>query len=99
MNLLNKGYTGPELSNMIRLPDELGKFWPNRGYYGTLKHNRRAVYQRYMGWYDAIRPPSIALPPEEAAKKYVEYMGGAPAILTRPKPISTRANIAGSPKR
>jgi alkyl sulfatase BDS1-like metallo-beta-lactamase superfamily hydrolase len=67
VNLLNHGYTGPELSNMIQMPDELGKFWPNRGYYGTLKHNSRAVYQRYMGWYDGNPSSLDALPPEAAA--------------------------------
>jgi alkyl sulfatase BDS1-like metallo-beta-lactamase superfamily hydrolase len=85
VNLLNHGYTGPELSNMIQMPDELGKFWPNRGYYGTLKHNSRAVYQRYMGWYDGNPSSLDALPPEAAAKKYVEYMGGASALLKKAK--------------
>jgi len=85
VNLLNKGYTGVELSNMIQLPDEIGKFWPNRGYYGTLKHNSRAVYQRYMGWYDGNPSSLDALPTEEAAKKYVDYMGGSAAILQKAK--------------
>ena len=53
VNLMNKGYTGVEIANMIKLPPELDKYWSNRGYYGSLKHNTRAVYQRYMGWYDA----------------------------------------------
>ena len=79
LNLLNKGYTGVELSNMITLPPELHKAWPNRGYYGTLKHNTRAIYQRYMGFYDANPSSLDPLPPEDAAKKYVEYMGGAAA--------------------
>lgn len=85
VNLLNKGYTGIELSNMIQLPGELDRFWPNRGYYGTLKHNSRAVYQRYMGWYDANPSSLDELPPEDAAKKYVQYMGGAAAVLQNAK--------------
>jgi alkyl sulfatase BDS1-like metallo-beta-lactamase superfamily hydrolase len=85
VNLLNKGYTGVELSNMVVLPPELDKAWPNRGYYGTVKHNTRAVYQRYMGFYDANPSTLDQLPPEAAASKYVEYMGGAPAILQRAK--------------
>ncbi|MGD9544040.1 MAG: alkyl/aryl-sulfatase [Methylocystis sp.] len=83
VNLLNKGYTGVELSNMIRLPPELDKTWADRGYYGTLKHNSRAVYQRYMGFYDGNPTTLDQLPREEAAQKYVAYMGGAPAILKR----------------
>ena len=85
LNLLNKGYTGVELSNMITLPPELHKAWPNRGYYGTLKHNTRAIYQRYMGFYDANPSSLDPLPPEDAAKKYVEYMGGAAAVIKRAK--------------
>jgi alkyl sulfatase BDS1-like metallo-beta-lactamase superfamily hydrolase len=53
--------------------------------YGTLKHNSRAVYQRYMGWYDANPSSLDNLPPEPAAKKYVEYMGGEAAVLTKAK--------------
>ena len=83
VNLMNKGYTGVEISNMVKLPPELDKQWYNRGYYGSLKHNTRAVYQRYMGFYDANPTTLDQLPPEEAAKKYVEYMGGAAAILTK----------------
>ncbi len=77
VNLLNKGYTGIELSNMVKLPPELDKQWYNRGYYGSVKHDTRAVYQRYMGFYDAVPATLDQLPPDDAAKKYVDYMGGA----------------------
>ncbi len=83
VNLMNKGYTGIEISNMVKLPPELDKQWYNRGYYGTVKHNTRAVYQRYMGFYDANPSTLDQLPPEEAAKKYVDYMGGAAAVLKK----------------
>jgi alkyl sulfatase BDS1-like metallo-beta-lactamase superfamily hydrolase len=83
VNLLNKGYTGEEISEMIKLPPELDRYWPNRGYYGTLRHNARAVYQRYMGWYDANPSDLNNLPPADAARKYVEYMGGDAAIMRR----------------
>ena len=85
VNLMNKGYTGIEISNMVKLPPELDKQWYNRGYYGTVKHNTRAVYQRYMGFYDANPSTLDQLPPEEAGKKYVEYMGGAAAVLQKAK--------------
>ena len=49
---INQGYTSTEIANMIELPDELNKIWYTRQYYGTLKHNVKAVYQKYMGWYD-----------------------------------------------
>ena len=82
---MNEGYTGVEISNMIKLPPELDKDWYNRGYYGTVKHNTRAVYQRYMGFYDANPSTLDELPPSRAAVKYVEYMGGAAAVLQKAK--------------
>ena len=85
VNLLNKGYTGEEISEMIRLPASLETLWSGRGYYGSLRHNTRAVYQRYMGWYDGNPSNLNNLPPVEAAKKYVEYMGGERAILAKAK--------------
>ena len=85
VNLLNQGYTGEEISEMIRLPKSLESFWPGRGYYGTLRHNSRAVYQRYMGWYDGNPSDLNNLPPVDAAKKYVEYMGGEENIVEKAK--------------
>jgi alkyl sulfatase BDS1-like metallo-beta-lactamase superfamily hydrolase len=85
VNLMNKGYTGSEIAEMIELPPELDQKWYNRGYYGTLRHNSRAVYQRYMGWYDGNPSSLDNLPPEPAAKKHVEYMGGEAATLTKAK--------------
>jgi alkyl sulfatase BDS1-like metallo-beta-lactamase superfamily hydrolase len=83
VRMLNQGATGPEIAEALRLPPELDLAWYNRGYYGTVKHDARAVYQRYMGWYDANPANLDPLPPEPAAKKYVEYMGGEAAILAR----------------
>jgi len=83
VRLMNEGYTGEEIAETIQLPPELDRFWPNRGYYGTLRHNSRAVYQRYMGWYDGNPVNLNNLPPEPAAKKYVEYMGGEAAIIQK----------------
>ena len=81
LRLMNQGYTGPEIAETLRLPASLEREWSARGYYGTLRHNARAVYQKYLGWYDAnpahLNPP----PPVEAARKTVEYMGGADAVL------------------
>jgi alkyl sulfatase BDS1-like metallo-beta-lactamase superfamily hydrolase len=81
VRLMNQGYTGPEIAERIQLPDAIARRWFNRGYYGTLRHNSRAVYQRYMGWYDANPAHLNALPPEEAGRKYVAAMGGARKVL------------------
>lgn len=83
VHMLNMGMTGEEIAEASKLPPELDQFWPNRGYYGTVKHNAKAVYQRYMGWYDANPVNLDKLPPVPAAKKYVEYMGGSAAILKK----------------
>lgn len=83
VRLMNQGYVGSEIAEEIELPPELNNFWPDRGYYGTLKHNSRAVYQRYMGWYDGNPSDLDDLPPADAATKYVEYMGGEEAILEK----------------
>ena len=85
VNLMNKGYTGPEIADTIQLPPSLAKAWYNRGYYGSVKHDSRAVYQRYMGFYDGNPSTLDPLPPEPAAKKYVHYMGGPAAVLQKAK--------------
>lgn len=76
VRLMNQGYVGSEISEIIQFPEEIDKTWSNRGYYGTLRHNSRAVYQRYMGWYTGNPSDLNNLPPTNAAVKYVEYMGG-----------------------
>ncbi|MDH4612456.1 alkyl sulfatase dimerization domain-containing protein [Pseudomonas sp. BN102] len=85
VRMLNQGMNGEEIAEAIKLPPELESFWPGRGVYGTLKHNAKAVYQRYMGWYDANPANLDKLPPQAAAKKYVEYMGGSAAVLAKAK--------------
>jgi alkyl sulfatase BDS1-like metallo-beta-lactamase superfamily hydrolase len=65
------------------MPASLEKEWSARGYYGTLSHNAKAVYQKYLGWYDANPANLNPLPPVEGAKKAVAYMGGAEAVIAR----------------
>jgi alkyl sulfatase BDS1-like metallo-beta-lactamase superfamily hydrolase len=83
VRLMNVGLTASEIAEVLKLPESLSKEWFNRGYYGTMSHNSKAVYQRYLGWYDANPANLWALPPEDAAKKYVEAMGGAESVMTR----------------
>lgn len=77
IRLMNKGYTASEIAEVIALPESLGGKWYNRGYYGTMSHNAKAVYQRYLGWYDGNPANLNPWPPEEAGKRYVAAMGGA----------------------
>lgn len=83
LNLINKGYTPIEIAEQLKLPEELDKQWYMRGYYGTLNHNVKAIYQRYMGWYDGNPANLYPLPPQEVGKKYVEAFGGAEAAITK----------------
>ena len=80
---LNLGYTSTEIANMIQLPDELAKVWYTRQYYGTVAHNSKAVYQKYMGWYDANPVHLAELAPTERAKKFVEYLGDVGEVLRK----------------
>ena len=78
---INQGYTSTEIASMIKLPDSLEKVWYTRQYYGTLKHNVKAVYQKYMGWYDANPVHLDELTPSEYATKLVEYLGDTDQVL------------------
>jgi alkyl sulfatase BDS1-like metallo-beta-lactamase superfamily hydrolase len=83
LRLINHGMTAAEIAEAIRLPASLDGAWHGRGYYGHIRHNVKAIYQKYLGWYDANPVNLDPLPPVESGKKYVEYMGGADAILAR----------------
>jgi alkyl sulfatase BDS1-like metallo-beta-lactamase superfamily hydrolase len=83
VRLMNHGLTASEIAETIKLPASLEGAWHARGYYGHIRHNVKAIYQKYLGWYDANPVNLDPLPPVEAGKKYVEYMGGADAILAR----------------
>jgi alkyl sulfatase BDS1-like metallo-beta-lactamase superfamily hydrolase len=80
VRLMNQGYVADEIANRIALPPVLAREWFNRGYYGTMSFNSRAVYQRYMGWYDANPVHLATLPPADEAARYVEAMGGADKV-------------------
>jgi alkyl sulfatase BDS1-like metallo-beta-lactamase superfamily hydrolase len=83
IRLMNHGLTASEIAETIRLPASLEGAWHTRGYYGHIRHNVKAIYQKYLGWYDANPVNLDPLPPVEAGKKYVEYMGGAETLLAR----------------
>ncbi|WP_141015180.1 alkyl/aryl-sulfatase [Nocardioides sambongensis] len=83
LRLLNKGFIGSEIAEMMELPPALENAWHARGYYGSVSHNVKAIYQRYMGWFDGNPAHLWQHPPEEQGKRYVEYMGGAAAVLDR----------------
>ena len=81
LRLANQGYTLLEIPEIIHLPAEIYRAWHNRGYYGSINHNVKAIYQRYLGFFDGNPATLHPLPPEAAGRKYVEFMGGADALL------------------
>jgi alkyl sulfatase BDS1-like metallo-beta-lactamase superfamily hydrolase len=91
VRLMNKGYNGVEIGNLLALPPELGRAWFNRGNYGTVSFNARAVYQRYMGHYDGNPVNLDPLPAPDLAKRYVAALGGSQRVLE----LGRQANAAG----
>ncbi|WP_208029320.1 alkyl/aryl-sulfatase [Rhabdothermincola sediminis] len=83
LRLANKGYTMLEIAEMLELPAALAKEWYSRSYYGTVNHDVKAVYQKYLGFFDGNPANLHPHPPVEASRRYVEYMGGAAAVLER----------------
>lgn len=83
LRLANAGNTPREIAEQLEMPPSLASSFPNRGYYGTLRHNAKAVYQFYFGWYDGNPANLNPLPPAGEAKKLVEFMGGADAVLEK----------------
>ncbi|MFC1416650.1 alkyl/aryl-sulfatase [Streptacidiphilus cavernicola] len=83
LRLLNRGLTGPEIAEQLVLPPGLENAWDGRGYYGSLSHNVKAVYQRYLGWFDGNPSHLWEHPPVEAAKRYVDVMGGVDAAVVK----------------
>lgn len=80
VRLMNRGLTGDEIAARLKLPKALEQQWYDRPYYGSLSFNARAVYQYYMGWYDANPAHLAPLPPEEGGRRYVEALGGADRV-------------------
>jgi alkyl sulfatase BDS1-like metallo-beta-lactamase superfamily hydrolase len=83
LRMLNQGMTGTEIAEAMVLPDALEKAWSTHGYYGSVSHNVKAIYQRYMGWFDGNPAHLWQHPPVEQARRYVEFMGGADAVVEK----------------
>ena len=83
LRLANNGYTKEEIAEQVHLPDSLGQEFYNRDYYGTVHHNCRAVYVKYLGFFDGNPSTLYQLPPVEQAKRYMNFMGGADAVVEK----------------
>jgi alkyl sulfatase BDS1-like metallo-beta-lactamase superfamily hydrolase len=81
VRMMNQGMAPTEIAEALRLPPGLEQVWSTRDYYGTLSHDSKAVYQRYLGWYDGNPALLNQLPPVQSAKNYLKYMGGSAAVI------------------
>ncbi|HET9891035.1 MAG TPA: alkyl sulfatase dimerization domain-containing protein [Mycobacterium sp.] len=81
LRLLNQGHTGAEIAEMFQMPPALERAWHTHGYYGSVSHNVKAIYQRYMGWFDGNPGRLWPHPPEALAPRYVEAMGGIDRVV------------------
>ena len=81
LRLLNQGYTGAEIAEMFQMPPALEASWSTRGYYGSVSHNVKAIYQRYMGWFDGNPARLWPHPPQPLAERYVAAIGGVGRVV------------------
>jgi alkyl sulfatase BDS1-like metallo-beta-lactamase superfamily hydrolase len=92
LRLLNKGYVASEIAEQLELPPGLEREWYCRGYYGSLNHNLKAVYQRYLGWFDGNPAHLWPHPPQAAGERYVALAGGAEALLAHAREAFDQAD-------
>ncbi len=93
LRLLNQGLTGAEIAETIELPPSLAEEWHCREYYGSVSHNTKAIYQRYMGWFDGNPAHLWEHPPVEQARRYVELAGGAGTLLEKARASFERGDF------
>ncbi|MEU1983177.1 alkyl sulfatase dimerization domain-containing protein [Nocardia sp. NPDC019395] len=93
LRLTNQGFTGPEIAEQFEFPPELDKLWANRGYYGSTSHNVKAIYQRYMGWYDGNPAHLWEHPPVDQAQRYVTDYGGIDAIVAKGREYAEQGDL------
>ncbi|MDR6978318.1 alkyl sulfatase BDS1-like metallo-beta-lactamase superfamily hydrolase [Streptomyces sp. 3330] len=83
LRMTNQGLTGLEIAERMELPPAVARRWANRGYYGSVSHNVKAIYQRYMGWFDGNPAHLWEHPPVEQAKRFAADYGGVPALVAK----------------
>ena len=93
LRLLNQGYTGTEIAELVELPPRLASAWHTRGYYGSVSHNVKAIYQRYMGWYDGHPSSLWEHPPVETARRYVDCVGGVDAVVGKAREYADQGDL------
>ena len=93
LRLMNQGYIGSEIAEVIEVPPELEKVWHTHGYYGSVSHDVKAIYQRNLDWYDANPAHLWQHPPEAAAKRYVDALGGVDATVAKARQYADEGDL------
>ena len=93
LRLINQGYVHSEIAEMMELPPELDRAWHARGYYGSVNHNVKAIYQRYLGWYDANPAHLWQHPPQAAGTRYVQAFGGVSATVAKARDFLEQGDL------
>jgi len=93
LRLLNQGYGPSEIAEMIEMPPALDAQWHTHGYYGTVNHDVKAIYQRYLGWWDCNPAHYWQHPPEAAAARYVEIIGGIDATVAKARQYADNGDL------
>jgi len=93
LRLINQGYAGSEIAELIEMPPGLDRAWHTHGYYGSVNHDIKAIYQRYLGWYDANPAHLWQHPPEAAGTRYVQVIGGVDATVTKAREFFEQGDL------
>jgi len=93
LRLINQGYVGSEIAEMFEMPPGIENAWHTHGYYGSASHNVKAIYQRYLGWYDGNPAHLWQHPPEAAGARYVEVIGGVDATVAKAKEFAGKGDL------
>jgi alkyl sulfatase BDS1-like metallo-beta-lactamase superfamily hydrolase len=90
---MNHGYTGIEIAEMMEMPPALEAAWHTHGYYGSVSHNVKAIYQRYLGWFDGNPSSLWEHPPVESARRYVDCMGGVEQVVAKAREYADNGDL------
>ncbi len=93
LRLMNTGLNGAEAAEALTMPPALEQAWHTHGYYGSVSHNVKAVYQRYLGWFDGNPARLWPHPPVESSTRYVECMGGADAVVAKAEAYAASGDL------
>lgn len=92
LHFANQGFTMDQIAEKVKLPKTLNTYWSNRGYYGTMNHNVKATFVKYLGWFNGNPATLHPLEPVESSKNYVDYMGGASKVIEYAQKDFTKGN-------